>query len=74
MNELVTDAAKAGAVMKATSKENLRYLPGREWIHREDSCSKAVVKDIEADVKRLGDAYRIALKRNPLSANGKLEE
>ena len=25
-------------------------------------------------LKRLGDAYRIALKRNPLSANGKLEE
>ena len=37
-------------------------------------AQKAVVKDIEADVKRLGDAYRIALKRNPLSANGKLEE
>ena len=32
-------------------------------------AQKAVVKDIEADVKRLGDAYRIALKRNPLSAN-----
>jgi hypothetical protein len=37
-------------------------------------AQKAVVKDIEADVKRLGDAYRIALKRNPLSANSKLEE
>lgn len=37
-------------------------------------AQKSVIKGIEADVKRLGEAYRIALKRNPLSANKKLEE
>ena len=37
-------------------------------------AQKAVIKDIEADVKHLGDAYRITLKRNPLSASGKLDE
>ena len=37
-------------------------------------AQKAVIKDVETDVKRLGEAYRIALKRNPLSANEKLEE
>ena len=37
-------------------------------------AQKSVIKGIEADVKRLGEAYRIALKRNPLSDNKKLEE
>ena len=37
-------------------------------------AQKSVIKGFEADVKRLGEAYRIALKRNPLSANKKLEE
>lgn len=37
-------------------------------------AQKSVIRDIEADVKRLGEAYRIALKRNPMSANEKLEE
>lgn len=35
---------------------------------------KAIVKDTEADVKRLGEAYRISLKNNPMSASGKLSE
>lgn len=35
---------------------------------------KVVIRGIEADVKRLGEAYRIALKRNPLSADLKLKE
>lgn len=35
---------------------------------------KVVIRGIEADVKRLGEAYRIALKRNPLSVDSKLKE
>lgn len=75
MNELVTDAAKAGAVIEGDFKKKIfdtsQVVNG---FTEKILAQKAVVKDIEADVKRLGDAYRIALKRNPLSANGKLEE
>ena len=75
MNELVTDAAKAGAVIDGDFKKKIfdtsQVVKG---FTEKILAQKAVVKDIEADVKRLGDAYRIALKRNPLSANGKLEE
>ena len=75
MNELVTDAAKAGAVIEGDFKKKIfdtsQVVNG---FTEKILAQKAVVKDIEADVKRLGDAYRIALKRNPLSANSKLEE
>lgn len=37
-------------------------------------AQKAVVKDVAADVKRLGDAYRDAKKYSPMSADGKLAE
>lgn len=37
-------------------------------------AQKAVVKDVEADVRRLGDAYRDAKKYSPMSADGKLAE
>ena len=75
LDELVTNAAKAGAEMETGFKRKIfdasRAVNG---FTEKIIAQKAVVKDIEADVKRLGDAYRIALKRNPLSANSKLEE
>lgn len=37
-------------------------------------AQKAVVKDVEVDVRRLGDAYRDAKKYSPMSADGKLAE
>lgn len=75
LDELVTNAAKAGAEMETGFKRKI--FDASQVVNRFTEkilAQKAVVKDIEADVKRLGDAYRIALKRNPLSANGKLEE
>jgi tape measure domain-containing protein len=75
MNELVTDAAKAGAVIEGDFKKKI--FDASQVVNgftEKILAQKAVVKDIEADVKRLGDAYRIALKRNPLSASSKLEE
>lgn len=75
MNELVTNAAKAGAEMENGFKKKI--FDASQVVNgftEKILAQKAVVKDIEADVKRLGDAYRIALKRNPLSANSKLEE
>ena len=57
LDELVTNAAKAGAEMETgfkrkifdasqavnpfTAWEASKIFPGREWIHREDSCSKS---------------------------------
>ena len=75
MDELVNEAAKAGAVLEGSFKKKIFDASQAVNGFTEKIISqKAVVKDIEADVRRLGDAYRIALKRNPLSASGKLEE
>lgn len=75
LDELVTNASKAGAEMETGFKRKI--FDASQVVNgftEKILAQKAVVKDIEADVKRLGDAYRIALKRNPLSANSKLEE
>lgn len=75
LDELVTEAAKAGAVMEGDFKKKIFDASQTVNGFTEKIISqKAVVKDVEADVRRLGDAYRITLKRNPLSASGKLEE
>ena len=75
LDELVTNAAKAGAEMETGFKRKIfDASQAVNGFTEKILALKAVVKDIEADVKRLGDAYRIALKRNPLSANSKLEE
>lgn len=75
LDELVTNAAKAGAEMETGFKRKIfDASQAVNGFTEKILAQKAVVKDIEADVKRLGDAYRIALKRNPLSVNSKLEE
>lgn len=75
MDELVNEAAKAGAMMEGNFKKKI--FDASQSVNEFTEkiiAQKAVVKDIEADIKRLGDAYRIALKRNLTSANSKLEE
>lgn len=75
MDELVNEAAKAGAVMEGGFKKKI--FDASQTVNgftERIIAQKAVVKDVEADVRRLGDAYRTALKRNPLSASSKLEE
>lgn len=75
MDEIVTGAAKAGAAMEGDFKKMI--FDASQTVNgftEKIIAQKAVVKDTEADVKRLGEAYRTALKRNPLSASGKLEE
>ena len=75
LDGLVTNAAKAGAVMEGDFKKKIfDASQGVNSFTEKIIAQKAVVKDIEADVRRLGDAYRTALRRNPLSASGKLEE
>ena len=75
MDELVNEAAKAGAMMEGSFKKKIFDVSQSVNEFTEKIIAqKAVVKDIEADIKRLGNAYRIALKRNPTWANSKLEE
>lgn len=72
-DELVTEAAKAGAVVEGDFKKKI--FDASQTVNsftEKIIAQKAVVKDTESDVKRLGDAYRTALKRSPMSANGKL--
>ena len=67
MNELVDSAAKAGAEMEGGFKKKIfDASQSVNGLTERIIAQKAVVKDVEADVKRLGDAYRSALKNNPL--------
>lgn len=75
MDELVANAAKAGAAMEGDFKKKIFEASQSVNNFTERIISqKAVVKDVEADVKRLGEAYRYALKNNPLSTNVRLSE
>lgn len=75
MQGMITEAAKAGAVMENDFKQKIfEASQGVNNFTEKIIAQKAVVKNVEADVKRLGEAYRSALKNNPLSANSKLSE
>lgn len=75
MMGLVTEAAKTGAVMEKDFKSNI-YNASQSVndFTQKIIDQKRVVKDVEHDVKRLGDAYKTALKRNPTGAAGLLSE
>lgn len=75
MMGLVTEAAKAGAVIEKDFKSNI-YNASQSVndFTQKIIDQKRVVKDVEHDVKRLGDAYKTALKRNPTGAAGLLSE
>lgn len=75
MMGLVTEAAKAGAVMEKDFKSNI-YNASQSVndFTQKIIDQKRVVKDVEHDVKRLGDAYKTALKRNPSAASGLFAE
>ena len=75
MMGLVTEAAKAGAVMENDFKKKI-YDASQSvnGFTEQIITQKNVVKNVEADVKRLGEAYRTALKSNPIGAQRKLSE
>lgn len=72
---LTTEAAKAGAIMENDFKKKI-YDASQSvnGFTEKIIAQKNVVKNVEADVKRLGEAYRVALKNNPLGAQAKLSE
>nr|DAQ19063.1 MAG TPA: tail tape measure protein [Caudoviricetes sp.] len=75
MDNLVSEAAKAGAAMEGDFKKKIFDVSQSvNGFTEKIIAQKTVVKDTEADVKRLGEAYRTALKRNPLSASSKLAD
>lgn len=75
MNGFVSEAAQAGTAIEGGFKKKIfDASQSVNGLSEKIIAQKVVVKDVEADVKRLGEAYRTALKRNPLSANGKLSE
>lgn len=75
MMGLLTEAAKAGAVMEKDFKSNI-YNASQSVndFTQKIIDQKRVVKDVEHDVKRLGDSYKTALKRNPTGAASLLSE
>lgn len=75
MMGLVTEAAKAGATMEHDFKTKI-YNASQSVndFTQKIIDQKRVVKDVEADVKRLGTAYNTALKRNPATASGLFSE
>ena len=75
MMGLVTEAAKAGAAVENGFKKKIYDASQTvNGLSEKIIAQRAVIKDIEFDVKRLGDAYRTALKNNPIGASGKLAE
>jgi tape measure domain-containing protein len=75
MMGLVTEAAKAGAEIENDFKKKIYDASQTvNGLSEKIIAQRAVIKDIEFDVKRLGDAYRTALKNNPIGASGKLAE
>lgn len=75
MQGMITEAAKAGAVMENDFKSKI-YQSSKAVndFTQKIINQKTVVRAVEADVRRLGESYRSALKNNPLSASGKLSE
>lgn len=75
LDSLVTSAVRAGNEINQNFKKQIfDTSQAVNEFSEKIIAQKAVVKDIESDVKRLGDAYRVALKRNPMAASSKLEE
>ena len=75
MDELVANAAKAGTVMEGDFKKKIfDASQAVNGFTEKIIAQKEVVKNVEADVRRLGEAYRSALKNSPSSANEKLAE
>ena len=75
MMGLVTEAAKTGSVMEHDFKTKI-YNASQTVndFTQKIIDQKKVVKDVEYDVKRLAEAYKVSLKRNPFGATEQLSE
>lgn len=75
MMGLVTEAAKAGAVMESDFKKKI-YDASQTVndLSEKIIAQRTVVREVQADVKRLGETYRTALKNGPIGAASKKSE
>lgn len=75
MMSLVTEAAKAGAVMESDFKKKI-YDASQTVndLSEKIIAQRTVVREVQADVKRLGETYRTALKNGPIGAASKKSE
>ena len=75
MMGLVTEAANVGAVMEHDFKTKI-YNASQTVndFTQKIIDQKKVVKNVEYDVKRLAEAYKVSLKRNPFGATEQLSE
>lgn len=75
MDELTGAAAKAGAEMEGGFRKRIYDASGVVNTLTERIINqRAVIKDVEADVKRLGEAYRTASKGGSAAAPAMLRE
>lgn len=67
--------AEASAAMETDFKQKIfAASQGVNDFTEKIIAQKGVVRDVAADVKRLGDAYRESVKSSPLTSDGKLAE
>lgn len=67
--------AEASAAMETDFKKKIfAASQGVNDFTEKIIAQKAIVRDVAADVRRLGEAYHDAAKTSPMSASGKLEE
>lgn len=74
-NQVTSKAAQASAVMGGELKQKI-YAAAQSVNDFTEKiiAQKAVVRDVQADVKRLGDAYKEAKKNNPMYADAKFAD
>lgn len=75
LNSVTGKIAQASATMETDFRKRIYAASqGVNDFTEKIIAQKAVVKDVAADVKKLGDAYRDAKKYSPMSADGKLAD
>ena len=75
LNSVTGNIAQVSATMETDFRKRIYAASqGVNDFTEKIIAQKAVVKDVAADVKKLGDAYRDAKNYSPMSADGKLAE
>lgn len=75
LNSVTGNIAQASAAVETNFRQKIYAASqGVNDFTEKIIAQKGVVRDVAADVKKLGDAYREAKKYSPMSADGKLDE
>ena len=75
LGSVTNKIAEASAAMETDFKQKIfAASQGVNDFTEKIIAQKGVVRDVAADVKRLGEAYRESVKSSPLTSDGKLDE